>query len=139
MYSPQTLPRLLFPYINDRKDTYGRDISIGLHDPSLPKLGSKKLVIDFSSPNIDSEFKGKHLRSTILRACIVTLYQKMGWNVTKINYIDDWGKQIGLLGVGWEKFGSEELYHAYLRGHHLAVNHKIYVHIELDIAATIVQ
>ena len=125
MYSPQTLPRLLFPYINDRKDTYGRDISIGLHDPSLPKLGSKKLVIDFSSPNIDSEFKGKHLRSTILGACIVTLYQKMGWNVTKINYIGDWGKQIGLLGVGWEKFGSEELYHADPRGHLLDVYHKI--------------
>lgn len=125
MFSPQTLPRLLFPYINDRKDTYGRDVTIGLHDPSIPNLGSKNLVVDFSSPNIDSEFKGKHLRSTILGACIATLYQKMGWNITKINYIGDWGKQIGLLGVGWEKFGSEELYQSDPVGHLLDVYHRI--------------
>lgn len=125
MFSPKTLPQLLFPYINDRKDTYGRDVTIGLHDPSSPNLGSKKLIIEFSSPNIDSEFKGKHLRSTILGACIATLYQNMGWNVTKINYIGDWGKEVGLLGVGWEKFGSEELYHADPFGHLLDVHHKI--------------
>src|SRR5215469_16338764 len=60
MFAPQTLPRLLFPYINDRKDMYGRDVTIGLHDPSLPNLGPKKVVVDFSSPSIE-EFKGKHL------------------------------------------------------------------------------
>lgn len=34
----------------------------------------------------------------------------MGWDVTKLNYLGDWGKPLGLLGVAWEEFGSEEKY-----------------------------
>ena len=49
----------------------------------------------------------------------------MGWDVIKINYLGDWGLQIGLLGVGWEKFGSEELLQADPAGHLLDVYHKI--------------
>jgi arginyl-tRNA synthetase len=64
----KTLPSLLLPYISDRKDSYGKDPSIGLHDHSSPDLGRKRLVVEFSSPDIGSEFHGKHLRSTILGA-----------------------------------------------------------------------
>lgn len=32
----------------------------------------------------------------------------MGWDVVKMNYLGDWGKQFGLLAVGWQRFGSEE-------------------------------
>jgi arginyl-tRNA synthetase len=125
MFKPQMLPRLLFPYINDRKASYGQDITLGLRDPSSPDLGKKKLLIEFSSPNIASEFLGKHLRSTIIGAYIANLYETMGWEVTKINYLGDWGKPLGLLGVGWEKFGSEELFQADPAGHLLDVNNKI--------------
>jgi arginyl-tRNA synthetase len=65
MFMSKTLPRLVLPYISDRKDSYGKDPSIGLRDPSSPDLGRKRLV-EFSSPNIGSELHGKHLRSTIL-------------------------------------------------------------------------
>jgi arginyl-tRNA synthetase len=125
MFEPRTIARLLSPYINDRKDSYGRDISLGLHDPSLPDLGRKKLVVEFSSPNIASEFQGTHLRSTILGAYIGNLHEMMGWDVVKINYLGDWGKPIGLLGVGWEKFGSEEEFEADPSGHLLDVYNKI--------------
>lgn len=125
MFKPQTLPRLLIPYINDRKETYGRDLSIGLRDPSSPDLGRQKLLIEFSSPNIASEFQGKHLRSTILGAYIGNLYEAMGWEVFRMNYLGDWGKPIGLLGIGWEKFGSEELFHANPAGHLLDIYNKI--------------
>jgi arginyl-tRNA synthetase len=121
MFKPETLPRLLFPYINDRKDSYGRGVSLGLHDPSSPDLGCKKVVVEFSSPNIASEFQGKHLRSTILGAYIGNLYESMGWDVIKINYLGDWGKPIGLLGVGWEKFGSEDQFQTDPAGHLLDV------------------
>jgi arginyl-tRNA synthetase len=33
------------------------------------------------------------------------LYDKMGYTVVRINYLGDWGKNIGLLGVGWKKYG----------------------------------
>jgi arginyl-tRNA synthetase len=119
------LPRLLFPYIDDRKTSYGQDITFGLHDPPSLEGARKKLVIEFSSPNIASEFQGKHLRSTIIGAYIANLYETMGWEVTKVNYLGDWGKPLGLLGVGWEKFGSEEQFQADPAGHLLVVNNKI--------------
>jgi len=93
MFISKSLPRLLLPYVSDRKDSYGKDPSIGLRDPSSPDLGRKKLVVDFSSPNIGSEFHGKHLRSTILGAYIAN------WDVVQANYLGDRGKQIGLLGA----------------------------------------
>jgi arginyl-tRNA synthetase len=111
--------------MNDRKNSYGKDVSLGLRDPSSPDPVCKKLVVEYSSPNICSEFQGKHLRSTILGANIANLYETMGWDVIRINYLGDWGKPIGLLGVGWEKFGSEELFQSDPAGHLLDVYHKI--------------
>jgi arginyl-tRNA synthetase len=69
--------------------------------------------------------ESRHLRSTILGACIANLYKNMGWDVVKINYLGDWGKQMGLLGVGWEKFGSEEQFRADPIRHMLSVYRKI--------------
>ena len=136
MFSSKTLPRLLLPYVNDRKDSYGKDPSVGLRDPCSPDLGRKRLVVEFSSPNIASEFHGKHLRSTILGAYIANLYENMGWEVVKINYLGDWGKQIGLLGAGWERFGSEEQFQADPMGHMLGVYNQIDQLFQPELAAS---
>ncbi|EEA19333.1 arginyl-tRNA synthetase [Talaromyces marneffei ATCC 18224] len=125
MFSPKTLPRLLLPYMNDRQNSYGRYESLGLHGPSSLEAGRKKLLIEFSSPNIASEFQARHLRSTILGAYIANQYENMGWDVTRLNYLGDWGKPMGLLGVAWEKFGSEELFQADPAGHLHDIYHKI--------------
>ncbi|KAL0933847.1 arginyl-trna synthetase [Colletotrichum truncatum] len=106
--SPFTLPRLLLPFIADRKELYGGDKSFGQRDASSPDLGRQKVVIDFSSPNIASQFEGRHLRSTINGAAIANLYEQMGWEVVRLNYLGDWGQQVALLAVGWDRFGSEE-------------------------------
>jgi arginyl-tRNA synthetase len=114
------VPRLLVPYILDRKDAYGLGPITGdlSNDP-------KKLVLEFSSPNINSEFQGKHLRSTIVGAFVGRLYESMGWSITRVNYLGDWGKQIALLYVGWTKFGSQEAYDTDPVGHLLDVYHQI--------------
>jgi arginyl-tRNA synthetase len=125
MFKPQFLPRLLFPYIHERKGEYGCDVSLGRRDAASPDGSQKKLVVDFSSPNIASEFQGKHLRSTIIGSFISNLHESMGWNVSKINYLGDWGMPIGLLGVGWERFGSEDQFKADASGHLLEVYHRI--------------
>ena len=39
---------------------------------------------------------------------MANLYEGAGWDVTRMNYLGDWGKQYGVLAVGFDKFGSEE-------------------------------
>ncbi|KAJ0160186.1 Arginine--tRNA ligase, cytoplasmic [Colletotrichum tanaceti] len=105
---PVLLPRLLIPFISDRKELYGADETHGRRDAASPEGGRKKVVVEFSSPNIAAEFEGRHLRSTINGASIANLHERMGWDVVRLNYLGDWGKNIALLAVGWNRFGSEE-------------------------------
>ncbi len=68
----------------------------------------KNIIVEFSSPNIAKPFHAGHLRSTIIGAFLSNLYNANAWNVQKWNYLGDWGKQFGLLAVGWKMFGDEE-------------------------------
>ncbi|KAL8681116.1 MAG: hypothetical protein Q9186_002768 [Xanthomendoza sp. 1 TL-2023] len=123
-FSPTTLPQILLPYIFERGSSYGGNPRLGFKDSQLNGT-RKRMVIDFSSPNIAKEFHAGHLRSTIIGAYLSNLYQSMGWDVVKLNYLGDWGKQFGLLAVGWKRFGSEELLQQNPLGHLLDVYVKI--------------
>ncbi|EST07450.1 Arginyl-tRNA synthetase, class Ia, core [Kalmanozyma brasiliensis GHG001] len=68
----------------------------------------KNIIVEFSSPNIAKPFHAGHLRSTIIGAFLSNLYKANAWNVAKYNYLGDWGKQFGLLAVGWKLFGDEQ-------------------------------
>lgn len=88
--------------------TYGFNPFPGLKEPSDPSKGHKKIVIEFSSPNIAKPFHAGHLRSTIIGGFLSNLYENAGWEVVRINYLGDWGKQYGVLALGFKQFGSEE-------------------------------
>jgi arginyl-tRNA synthetase len=66
------------------------------------------VVVEFSSPNIARQFTPSHLRSSIIGAFVANIYEAMGYSVARVNYLGDWGKNLGLLGVGWQRHGSEE-------------------------------
>ncbi|KAF8559475.1 arginyl-tRNA synthetase [Imleria badia] len=68
----------------------------------------KKLVIEYSSPNIAKSFHVGHLRSTIIGAFLANLYKTCGWEVESINYLGDWGTQFGMITSGFEKYGSKQ-------------------------------
>ncbi|KIY52558.1 arginyl-tRNA synthetase [Fistulina hepatica ATCC 64428] len=68
----------------------------------------KRIIIEYSSPNIAKSFHVGHLRSTIIGAFLANLYKACGWDVISMNYLGDWGTQFGLIATGFSKYGSQE-------------------------------
>ncbi|MBD1843911.1 arginine--tRNA ligase [Cyanobacteria bacterium FACHB-63] len=57
----------------------------------------KKVVVDFSSPNIAKEMHVGHLRSTIIGDSIARILEFQGHDVLRLNHVGDWGTQFGML------------------------------------------
>ncbi|KAF2492978.1 arginyl-tRNA synthetase [Lophium mytilinum] len=102
------LTSLVLPSILKAESSFGFNPSLGLVDPSNPSSHRKKLIVEFSSPNIAKPFHAGHLRSTIIGGFLANVYEGAGWDVIRMNYLGDWGKQYGVLAVGFDEFGSEE-------------------------------
>ena len=107
-FKPAPLTSYVLTSILKNKAAYGTNMSEGLRDPEEPSKGRKNIIVEFSSPNIAKEFHAGHLRSTIIGGFIANLYEANGWDVLRMNYLGDWGKQFGLLANGYKAFGNEE-------------------------------
>ena len=107
-FKPEALIKRIVPQILQQKESFGSTPVPGLRDPQDPSKGKKKIIIEFSSPNIAKEFHQGHLRSTIIGGFLSKLYGMLGWEVIRMNYLGDWGKQYGLLANGFKRFGSQE-------------------------------
>jgi len=64
---------------------------------SKGKEANKRVVIDFSSPNIAKEMHVGHLRSTIIGDSLARVLEFCGYEVLRINHVGDWGTQFGML------------------------------------------
>jgi len=67
----------------------------------------KNIVIDYSAPNIAKPFHIGHLRSTVIGAALYEIYKYLGYNVTGINHLGDYGTQFGKLIEGYKLWGNE--------------------------------
>lgn len=67
----------------------------------------KNIVIDYSAPNIAKPFHIGHLRSTVIGGALYNIYKFLGYNVTGINHLGDWGTQFGKLIEGYKRWGKE--------------------------------
>ena len=59
--------------------------------------GARKVLVDFSSPNIAKEMHVGHLRSTIIGDTICRVLEFCGHDVKRVNHVGDWGTQFGML------------------------------------------
>ncbi|OQR78215.1 arginine--tRNA ligase [Tropilaelaps mercedesae] len=57
----------------------------------------KRIIVDFSSPNIAKQMHVGHLRSTIIGESLCRLLEFVGHDVLRLNHIGDWGTQFGML------------------------------------------
>ena len=73
------------------------------------KKGKKeKIVIDYSSPNIAKPMHIGHLRSTIIGEALANLYECLGYQVIRWNYLGDWGTQFGKLIAAYKLWGNKK-------------------------------
>ena len=68
---------------------------------------NKNIVIDYSAPNIAKPFHIGHLRSTVIGGALYNIYKYLGYNVTGVNHLGDYGTQFGKLIEGYKKWGIE--------------------------------
>ncbi|KAI9887150.1 MAG: hypothetical protein M1823_001057 [Watsoniomyces obsoletus] len=105
---PGPFSKLVIPSILRHQTSYGLNPKLGLRDASDPSKGKKRIIVEFSSPNIAKPFHAGHLRSTIIGGFLGNLYERAGWEVIRMNYLGDWGTQFGLLALAWNMYGNEE-------------------------------
>lgn len=68
----------------------------------------KKVVLDYSSPNVAKPFHIGHLGTTVIGHSLRRLHEFAGYECYGINYLGDWGTQFGKLIVAYRRWGSRE-------------------------------
>ncbi len=75
-----------------------RDDRLGVADAK----STKRIVIDFGSPNVAKPMHVGHIRSTVLGDALARIAQFLGLEVIRDNHIGDWGTQFGMVIYGWK-------------------------------------
>ena len=70
--------------------------------------GNKKVIVEFSSPNIAKPFHIGHIRSTVIGNSLSKIYDALGYDVFKINHLGDYGTQFGKMICAYRRWGNRE-------------------------------
>ena len=60
-------------------------------------VAPRKVIIDYSAPNVAKEMHVGHLRTTVIGDALVRLMEHLGHEVIRENHIGDWGTPFGML------------------------------------------
>ncbi|HZH04334.1 MAG TPA: arginine--tRNA ligase [Myxococcaceae bacterium] len=66
----------------------------------------RTVLVEYSSPNIAKPIGFHHIRTTMIGHAVANLYRSQGYKVVSLNYLGDWGKQFGLVAVGFKEYGD---------------------------------
>ncbi|MFG2006425.1 arginine--tRNA ligase [Spirillospora sp. NPDC048911] len=99
-----------------RDDWIAGQAQQALADPRLavPKTdAARRVVVEYSSPNVAKEMHVGHLRTTIVGDALARILGFLGHEVIKDNHVGDWGTPFGmliehLLDIGEEKAADDD-------------------------------
>jgi arginyl-tRNA synthetase len=121
-------PRALAQQVVDRLDTAGLCEKVAIDGPGflnftlsaaalegrlgqiladeragVPSVAApKRIVVDFSAPNIAKPMHVGHIRSTFLGDALARTARFLGHEVITDNHVGDWGTQFGMILHGWK-------------------------------------
>ncbi|WP_185867303.1 arginine--tRNA ligase [Blattabacterium cuenoti] len=72
------------------------------------KYPSKKIIIEYSSPNTNKPLHVGHIRNSLIGASIAEILKMVGHEIIKIQIINDRGIHICKSMIAWKKFGKGE-------------------------------
>ena len=79
-------------------ENYGRsDIGAG-----------RKVIVEYSSPNIAKPFHIGHIRSTVIGNSIYKIFDFLGYDTFRINHLGDYGTQFGKMICAYRRWGKKE-------------------------------
>jgi arginyl-tRNA synthetase len=72
------------------------------------KKNNKKIIFEYSDPNIAKKMHFGHLRGTIIGDALANIYEFLGYKIIRWNYLGDWGTQFGNLIAAYKLWGKKE-------------------------------
>ena len=85
---------------------YAKRLSGLMDDDRLgvePVENPRRIVIDFSAPNVAKPMHVGHLRSTFIGDSLARIGRFLGHDVISDNHIGDWGTQFGMVIWAWKR------------------------------------
>ena len=91
-------------FLTGQTQKMGGEEELGVAKPQA----AKRVVVDYSSPNLAKEMHVGHLRSTIIGDALVRVLDFAGHTVIPQNHVGDWGTQFGMLIAQLVETGAGE-------------------------------
>lgn len=70
-------------------------------------LAGKRVLVDYSSPNMGKSLHVGHLGTTLVGQALANILEANGATVFRINHLGDWGTPVGMLYVAQRLWGTE--------------------------------
>ncbi|MEX0716686.1 MAG: arginine--tRNA ligase [Planctomycetaceae bacterium] len=93
-------------WLEERINELFADERLGVPHAANPR----KVVVDYSAPNVAKPMHVGHLRSTVIGDAICRILRFLGHDVTGDNHVGDWGTQFGMILFGYKHFRDDEAY-----------------------------
>jgi len=84
--------------VADKREKYG----------GSEKGKGRKIIVEYSSPNIAKPFHIGHIRSTVIGNSIYKIYDFLGYDTVRINHLGDYGTQFGKMICAYRRWGDQE-------------------------------